>query len=272
MYWNSSGAEKGGDGKHDASQSFASRRAEEGRDQQHAASLVDTWYFDAHMHLARIGSVDVFGMCRIRTAICVSEHEKDLKKVLSMAEAHRGIVPFAGTHPRVLDMSDIERQASHIKSVAGIGEVGLDFTVARSPELRAVQMAIFRAWLQIGEAYGKPVVVHSRHAEKAVLATLREYRVVAAIHAYSGPLDVARELIKMGHYFSFPPVSSPIRAKLMRLAPLERVLVESDAPYIASPCRIRRAISAISRERGIPEDRVVDALWTNLAAFLGRAP
>ncbi len=248
------------------------RHVEDPRDEPRADPSEEAWYPDAHVHLARIGGVDVLDRCRVSVAISVSEHEGDLRTVLSMAGAHGGVVPFAGTHPRVLDVADLERQARHVKHVAGIGEVGLDFAVARSQELRTVQMAIFRAWLQIGEAYNKPVVVHSRHAEKAVLRALKEYRVVAAIHAYSGPLDVARELIRMGHFFSFPPVHNPVRTRLMRLAPLDRVLVESDAPYIASPCRIRHAVSAISRERGIPEDRVVEALWENLASFLGRIP
>ncbi len=227
--------------------------------------------FDSHLHIARIGNVKELERCGVKWALCVSENVRDLRTTLSMAKTSPGILPFAGTHPRVMDISDVEEQARYLGSVVGIGEVGLDFAVARIPELRRIQEAIFRAWLQIGESHGMPIIVHTRHAEKAVLRILKEYRVVTVLHAYSGPIDIARELAGRGHFFSFPPVPSPARAKLIRLLPLDRILVESDAPYIASPCDVEKAVRMISRERGIPLDKMTEILWENLAMFLGRS-
>lgn len=141
----------------------------------------------------------------------------------------------AGLTPRGL--TRLAELATHPRVVA-LGEMGLDFYRRRSPE--EVQRRVFRELLDLAWELKKPVVVHTREATADTLAILREYRSRLAggvMHCFGGSLTEARAFLDLGLYLSFSgvltyPQAEPLR-QVARQVPLERVLIETDCPYLA---------------------------------------
>ena len=140
-------------------------------------------------------------------------------------------------------LTDAERAqllawAKHPKVVA-IGEIGLDYYWEKDPKVRAVQRELFVAQLSVARAAGLPVCIHDREAHGDTLAILKaEGRdLTGVLHCYSGSLETARELWKMGYYIGIDgPLTFKNAAKLpdiVREAPQERLLIETDSPYLA---------------------------------------
>ena len=120
-----------------------------------------------------------------------------------------------------------------------IGEIGLDYYWEKDPKVRAVQRGLFVTQLGIARAAGLPVCIHDREAHGDTLAILQaEGRDLAGVlHCYSGSLETARELWKLGYYIGIDgPLTFKNAGKLptiVREAPQERLLIETDSPYLA---------------------------------------
>ena len=129
--------------------------------------------------------------------------------------------------------------------VAAIGEIGLDYYWAEHPP-RDFQQMVFRKQLALAEELDLPVIVHDREAHGDSLSIIREFPAVTGVfHCFSGSPEMAEELLKRGWYLGF---DGPITYKNARRAPevaaitpLERMVVETDAPYLSPvPVRGRR--------------------------------
>ncbi|MFB7183601.1 TatD family hydrolase [Streptomyces sp. NPDC056257] len=186
----------------------------------------------------------------------------------------------AGGGEAALDeaLAEIEALAAldHVKAV---GETGLDY-FRTGPEGMAAQERSFRAHIEIAKRQDKALVIHDREAHADVLRILREEGAPerTVFHCYSGDADMARECAAAGYYMSFAGTvtfknAAPLREALA-VAPLELVLVETDAPYLTpapyrgrpnAPYLIPLTVRAMAVVRGIDEDAMATALAANTA-------
>ncbi|MFE9845625.1 TatD family hydrolase [Streptomyces goshikiensis] len=190
----------------------------------------------------------------------------------------------AGGGEAALDeaLAEIEALAAldHVKAV---GETGLDY-FRTGPEGVAAQERSFRAHIEIAKRQGKALVIHDREAHADVLRVLREEGAPerTVFHCYSGDAEMARECAAAGYYMSFAGTvtfknAQPLRDALA-VAPLELVLVETDAPYLTpapyrgrpnAPYLIPLTVRAMAAVRGLDEDAMATALAANTARAFG---
>ncbi|MGW5851405.1 TatD family hydrolase [Streptomyces sp. NPDC055254] len=186
----------------------------------------------------------------------------------------------AGGGEAALDdaLAEIEALAAldHVKAV---GETGLDY-FRTGPEGMAAQERSFRAHIEIAKRQGKALVIHDREAHADVLRVLREEGAPerTVFHCYSGDAEMARACAAAGYYMSFAGTvtfknAAPLREALA-VAPLELVLVETDAPYLTpapyrgrpnAPYLIPLTVRAMAAVRGLDEDAMATALAVNTA-------
>ena len=172
------------------------------------------------------------------------------RQALALAEQYPHVYAAVGYHPEncgpyVPEELDILRSlAKHPKAVA-IGEIGLDYYWEENPP-RDFQQQVFRAQLQLAQELDLPVIVHDREAHGDSLAIIKEFPAVRGVfHCYSGSVEMARELVKLGWMISFTGVLTYKNARkaveTAREIPLERLMIETDSPYMAPvPCRGRK--------------------------------
>ena len=168
----------------------------------------------------------------------------------ALAERYGHVYAAAGIHPencagfQDADLTALRQLLAQPK-VAAIGEIGLDYYWAENPP-RDFQQMVFRKQLALAEELDLPVIVHDREAHGDSLSIIREFPAVTGVfHCFSGSPEMAEELLKRGWYLGF---DGPITYKNARRAPevaaitpLERMVVETDAPYLSPvPVRGRR--------------------------------
>jgi TatD DNase family protein len=165
----------------------------------------------------------------------------------------------------------------HHPKVLAWGEIGLDFYYNHSP--RDVQQKVFAAQLQCAVQCDVPVVIHTREAERATLDLLQDYPVPRSgqVHCFTGTPAMAEQLLAMGFYIGFTgivsfPKADNVRAAL-RVVPLERLLIETDSPYLAplphrgrrnEPAFVRHVAEAVAHVKGVP---VADVLYHSTQNF-----
>ncbi|MEV0991402.1 TatD family hydrolase [Streptomyces sp. NPDC049949] len=186
----------------------------------------------------------------------------------------------AGGGEAALDeaLAEIEELAK-LAQVKAVGETGLDH-FRTGPDGMAAQERSFRAHIEIAKRQGKALVIHDREAHADVLRILREEGAPerTVFHCYSGDAEMARECAAAGYYMSFAGTvtfknAAPLREALA-VAPLELVLVETDAPYLTpapyrgrpnAPYLIPLTVRAMAAVRGIDEEAMATALAANTA-------
>ena len=176
----------------------------------------------------------------------------------------------AGIHPHdaaeFVPERDLPALRALLREAVAVGECGLDYHYDNSP--RDVQRAAFSAQVQLAQEIGKPLVVHTRDAEDDTRAILREARtagVSGVLHCYTGSQSLAEFAIDAGWYVSFAGIITFKKwtdEGLLRLIPRERLLVESDSPYLApvpfrgkrnEPAWVINTVARLADARG--EDR-----------------
>ena len=168
----------------------------------------------------------------------------------ALAERYSHVYAAAGIHPencagfQDADLAALRQLLAQPK-VAAIGEIGLDYYWEENPP-RDFQQMVFRKQLALAEELDLPVIVHDREAHGESLSIIREFPAVTGVfHCFSGSPEMAEELLKRGWYLGF---DGPVTYKNARRAPevaaitpLERMVVETDAPYLSPvPVRGRR--------------------------------
>ena len=196
--------------------------------------------------VARAHSAGVGLMVNISTRVRRFDH------LISVVERFETVYGTIGTHPHYaheeLDVTadDLVRIAAHPK-IVGIGEAGLDYYYQHStPEAQAQG---FRTHIEAARRSGLPLEIHTRDADADTLAILRDEHAGGAfpalLHCFTGGRDLAMGAVDLGLYVSFSGVVSFKKSEALRAiacaVPLDRVLVETDAPYLApEPYRGRR--------------------------------
>jgi TatD DNase family protein len=160
------------------------------------------------------------------------------------------IYSAVGIHPEHADMVN-EKVIEELRSLAqnskvkAIGEIGLDYYYEENPS-REIQKAAFKLQMKLAKELKLPVVIHDRDAHKDTLDILKEFpEVIGVVHCFSGSVEFARECLKLGYYIGFTGVITFKNAiKIVEVArdmPMDRILVETDCPYMApTPYRGKR--------------------------------
>ena len=247
---------------------------------------------DVHCHLtseAFGGDLDAV-LTRAREAgvtrlICVGETAADNRDVLALADRYPEVLPALGHYPAHLDqaMADETEQLirDHRDQVVAIGEVGLDYWLAKEEAEREAQRALLERFVRLSVELALPLSVHSRSAGHHTLELLREHGALrVCMHAFDGKARYAQEAAAEGFYFSVPPsvVRSSQKRKLVAAVDLERLLLETDAPVLGpdrearnEPANIRLSVGAIAEIKGIDQERVRAVCAQNARALFGSA-
>jgi len=179
----------------------------------------------------------------VRLIVNVGIGQESSRQVVETAQRYPEVFATVGVHPHGAasvnqqDLKDLARLAANPKVVA-VGEIGLDFYRRRSPE--KTQEHWFREQLALAHELGKPVVIHTREATAATLKILQDHRRElrgGIMHCFQGSLSEAQAFLDLGFFLSFSgvltfPKAEPLR-QVARLVPLDRILVETDCPYLA---------------------------------------
>jgi len=247
---------------------------------------------DTHCHLADpaydtdrdavLARAWAAGLGRI---VAIGESRTATERALALAAAEPRISVTAGVHPH--DASgwsdaarDWLRDVLRRPEVVAAGEMGLDYHYDHSP--REAQRAAFEAQLGLAREAGKPAVIHAREADDDVAAVLRAHPDVPAIlHSFSSGPGLLRAGLDLRHYVSF---SGMVTFKSWHLdqavleTPLDRILVETDGPYLApvphrgkrnEPAFVRHTAERIAGVRGLPVEELIAATAANAARVFG---
>jgi TatD DNase family protein len=205
---------------------------------------------DSHCHLNYPELADTAGVVARAKAAgvgvmqTISTKRSDFAAVKALAEAYPEIYCSIGIHPHDAedheDISEAELlEAANHPRVIGIGETGLDYFYEHSP--RAAQQELFRRHIRVGRALGLPVIVHSREADADTVRILQEETAGGAfkilIHCFTSTPYLAEEAVKLGGYISASGIITFNKSQALRdsfsTIPLDRLLVETDSPYLA---------------------------------------
>jgi TatD DNase family protein len=183
---------------------------------------------------------------KVSYALCVAVDLPDFPSVLALAEAHENIYASVGVHPDYVDTPEPSAESlvelsQHPKIIA-IGETGLDYFRLKGD--LEWQRERFRQHIRASRISKKPLIIHTRAASEDTLKIMREEGagtdkggVAGVMHCFTESLAVAQAAIEMGFYISFSGILSFKSAKdlqaVARALPLERILIETDSPYLA---------------------------------------
>jgi TatD DNase family protein len=224
--------------------------------------------------------------------VTISMRVRDFDTYRVIAETNPGVYFSVGTHPHKaheeLDIGaeDIARLSAHRKCVA-IGEAGLDYYYKNStPEAQAAGL---RTHIAAARATGLPLIIHSRDADEDMAAILEDesargpFR--AVLHCFTGSAELARRALALGHYISFSGVITFKKADALRAiaaeVPLDRILVETDAPYLApepyrgkrnEPALIVHTADALARIRDVTPQEIAAATTENFFRLYSKVP
>jgi TatD DNase family protein len=226
---------------------------------------------------------------QVTHALCVSVNLESLPTVLQVSERFAHVFASVGVHPneesgREPAVADLVRLAAHPKVVA-IGETGLDyFRLSGSP---ATQQERFRRHIQAAKMVGKPLIIHTRDAAADTLAIMHEAGASQAggvMHCFTESLEVAEAAMELGFYISFSGIVTFKNAvaikEVARRIPLERMLIETDSPYLAPvpyrgktnrPAYVRWVAEEIACLRGISIEAVAEQTSRNFFSLF-KAP
>lgn len=211
-------------------------------------------FIDSHCHLdfpefqSRLPEVLAnMKSANVSHALCVSVDIPDFPKVLKLAQDHPNLYASVGVHPDYEDTPEpsieflVETAKRHSKIIA-IGETGLDYYRMgdRSYESLEWQRERFRIHIRAALQAKKPLIIHTRSASEDTIRILKEEgadRIGGVMHCFTESLDVARQAMDMGFYISFSGIVTFKSAKDLqetcRQVPLDRLLIETDSPYLA---------------------------------------
>jgi TatD DNase family protein len=225
----------------------------------------------------------------VETLLTINTKLTEALQLQDIAEQYRPIFCSVGVHPHEAQDYDSEKLFEQIVSLAqhpkviGIGETGLDYYYEHSP--RALQVASFEAHLRASIHLKLPVIIHTRQADEDTLACLKKYpNAKGVFHCFSGSQELARQALEKGYYISFSGILTFKKAEDLReiakWVPLNRILVETDAPYLApiphrgqrnEPAFTRYVAELLAELKGISFEEVAHVTTTNFFYLFDKA-
>ena len=250
--------------------------------------------FDTHAHY------DSGAFNADRLEVLASMPEKGVEKILnpgcemessrtavSLAEKFPFVYAAVGVHPSDCGpwedgwLEELRTLAAHPK-VKAIGEIGLDYYWKDNPP-REFQQKVFHAQLELAEQLGLPVIVHDREAHQNCLEVVRAHpNVTGVYHCYSGSLEDAKILVKMGWMLSFTGVVTYKNARksleVIRWLPMDRLMIETDSPYLTpepfrgqrnDSSKVYRVAETVAQVKELDPDEVAEITMENGMRFFG---
>ena len=250
--------------------------------------------FDTHAHY------DSGAFNADRLEVLASMPEKGVEKILnpgcemessrtavSLAEKFPFVYAAVGVHPSDCGpwedgwLEELRTLAAHPK-VKAIGEIGLDYYWKDNPP-REFQQKVFHAQLELAEQLGLPVIVHVREAHQNCLEVVRAHpNVTGVYHCYSGSLEDAKILVKMGWMLSFTGVVTYKNARksleVIRWLPMDRLMIETDSPYLTpepfrgqrnDSSKVYRVAETVAQVKELDPDEVAEITMENGMRFFG---
>ena len=249
-------------------------------------------YVDSHCHInfpelaARLPEIlGKMAENKVSHALCVSVNLPEFPQVLDLAERHPNIYASVGVHPDYEDtpepsVAQLVELSQHPKIVA-IGETGLDYYRLQGD--LEWQRERFRVHIRASRETRKPLIIHTRSASADTLRLLREEGagtdaggVAGVMHCFTETLEVAQAAVGMGFYISFSGIVTFKSAKDLQAVaealPLERILIETDSPYLApvphrgkinEPGFVMHVAEFIAKLKGVPLETVAQVTTDN---------
>lgn len=248
--------------------------------------------FDSHAHYTDkafnddrkelLDSLKESGICGV---ICCGADLKSSKEASFLSEKYDYIYFACGIHPEEVDelpenYIHILEQLSKKEKCVAIGEIGLDYYWRQ--DNKELQKKIFREQLMLANKLRLPVIVHSREAHEDTLTILKELKPKGVMHCFSGSVETAKEILKLGMYIglggavTFKNAKKPV--EVAEFLPLDRLLLETDCPYMAPvPMRGKRNDSSyisyvaekIGEIKGIEPQNIIDIATQNSKQLFG---
>jgi TatD DNase family protein len=223
------------------------------------------------------------------------------KQVLELANKHElikaslGIYPIDALGKAETDIGGFPRQTvpinleeefkfieKHQNHVISIGEIGMDFHWADKEETFDQQSQTFRKIIRFAIKIKKPIVIHSRKAERECIDVMEEEiknkEINVVNHCFSGKKSQIRRAAELGHYFSVPPnvLRSHSFQTLVKMVPLTQLLTETDSPYLSpypgkrnEPAFVVETIKKIAEIKELSAEEVSDQIWKNYVEVFG---
>lgn len=246
---------------------------------------------DSHCHLDRLdlaahggsldAALDAARACGVGHFLCIGVSADNTAAVKALAEAHSDVNCSVGVHPLDVEPDAVPAldwllgELAHPRVVA-IGETGLDYHY--QPESAALQQQAFRLHLEAARLTGKPLVVHTRAARADTLRLLREAALPQAgvLHCFTEDWAMARAALDLGFYISLSGIVTFRNAEALRevarRVPADRLLVETDAPYLAPvphrgkpnlPQYVREVAEFLAELRGVSFETLAEQTTDN---------
>jgi TatD DNase family protein len=249
-------------------------------------------YIDSHCHInfpeLAVRLPEIFGKMaenQVSHALCVSVNLPEFPQVLALAEKYPNVYASVGVHPDYEetpepDVEQLVQLADHPKIVA-IGETGLDYY--RLDGDLEWQRERFRTHIRASRATGKPLIIHTRSASEDTIRIMQEEGAGTdaggaggVMHCFTESLQVAEAAMAMGFYISFSGIVTFKSAKelqaVARAVPLERMLIETDSPYLApvphrgkvnEPGLVRHVAEFLATLKEVPPERIAQQTTDN---------
>ncbi len=251
--------------------------------------------FDTHAHVTdekfQNDQAEMLQNCfneGLEYIVCPAVDRQTSEAGVALAAQYKQIYAAVGVHPH--EAKDVtEEDYAYFKEMAltndrvvAIGEIGLDYYYDFSD--RPTQMEVFKRQLVLAREVDKPIIIHDRDAHGDILSTLKEYGKgnYGIIHCYSGSYEMAMECIKLGYYISFAgPVVFPKSTNLKEVAkkiPLDRLLIETDSPYLTpppfrgrrnDPSKVQYVAEELALLHGIAADELAEITLQNAKRCFG---
>ncbi len=210
-------------------------------------------FIDSHCHLSfpelkaqLLDLLQAMSAAQVEQAICICTTLEEFPEVLALAEAHPQLWATVGVHPdnegvQEPSLDDLVQRANHPRVLA-IGETGLDYYRLHGRSIADMewQRERFRVHIQAAQVTGKPLVVHTRSSSEDTLKMLREEgarQVHGVFHCFTEDMATAQAAVDLGFHISFSGILTFKNAEglreVARALPRERVLIETDSPYLA---------------------------------------
>jgi len=231
--------------------------------------------------LSRAAAAGVVRMMTIGTSLADGRRAVELCRARSQIRCVVGIHPHhsqAATEEDLSGLGELEREPE----VLALGEMGLDYHHDFSP--RARQREVFLRQLELARARGRVIVVHCREAMDDCLGILKDYGEIRGVfHCFTGSVEEARRILDRGYLLGFTGVvtfrKSEVVREVVRLTPADRMLIESDAPYLSpeplrrqqvnEPALIVHTAAAIAKIKGMSMEEVDGVTSGNVGRLFG---
>jgi TatD DNase family protein len=213
----------------------------------------------------------------IKIIINSGTNPKRNRETLELANKYDLIKASFGFYPIGNFSKDIDEEIKwieeHKEDCLAIGEIGLDFQEDRKENFGR-QEELFKKMLELAVKINKPVIIHSRGAEKEAIEILEKYykKLKIIMHCFCGKKSLIKKSIELGFFFSIPPVIKRWEnfIELVKLVPLEKLLTETDSPYLSpiqgqrnEPANVAVTIKEIAKIKQINEQKIAETIFNN---------